>query len=75
MIIQFRLLDRRTNTFVKAYFEKWNDQAPVFTNNPKKAKQYWQEKQAEEDMRVLNQVKSPIAMTLSIKLVSGKLEK
>ncbi|WP_321386439.1 hypothetical protein [uncultured Enterococcus sp.] len=69
MIIQFHLLDKRSNTFTKVYFEGWNDRAPFFTNDPKKAKQYWQKKQAEEDMELLKWAQSPIAITLSIKLV------
>lgn len=70
MTIEFYFFDKTTNTFKKVYFKEWVGDGPIFVKNKKAGKTYWNEKQAEEDLRVLGIITSPIAKTLSIKLVS-----
>lgn len=67
--IQFYLLDRTDNHFKKVYFKEWDGNAPVFTNSPRLARKYWNEKLAKEDMKLLRIATSPTAQTLSIKIV------
>ncbi|MDA9472194.1 hypothetical protein [Enterococcus sp. 5H] len=69
MKIEFRLLDKTTETFRIVYFERWNNKEPSFTSDPQSAKQYWHDRLAEEDINLLQKAKSETAITISIKLV------
>ncbi|GGD03220.1 hypothetical protein [Enterococcus wangshanyuanii] len=72
MKIEFRLFDKTTSSFKIVYFQEWkiDKRQPLFTSNPKKAKEYWHDRLAEEDVNLLKRAESRTAVTLSIKLVT-----
>ncbi|OTN83925.1 hypothetical protein A5819_003475 [Enterococcus sp. 7E2_DIV0204] len=69
MKIEFHMLDKTSNTFRKVYFKEWDGHSPVFVSTKTTGRNYWDERQAEEDLKILAIVTSPTAKTLSIKLV------
>lgn len=68
-LIRFLQTGKRQSIVIEDYFKEWNGNGPIFTSNVNKSKKYWTEKQAEEDITILYKATSPIARTLSIKLV------
>lgn len=67
-VISFYMFDKKEGIFRKVYFKHWVGNAPGFTNNKKDSKKYLHEKQANEDVDLLERVISPSAITLNIEL-------
>lgn len=69
MKIEFRFLDKTTNSFEVVYFQEWDKMQLLFTSNPQSAKKYWHDRLAEEDINILQKTKSETAITISKRLV------
>lgn len=72
MRIAFHLLDLSDQSFKKVYFKKWHGNVPEFSDK-KLAKEYWNERQAVDDISRLKKATSKKARTLAIRL-EGKNE-
>ncbi|MGM0122712.1 hypothetical protein IGI37_000077 [Enterococcus sp. AZ194] len=72
MRIAFHLLDLSDKSFKKVYFKRWHGNIPEFSDK-KLAKEYWNERQALDDMSRLKKATSKKARTLAIRL-EGKNE-
>lgn len=68
MKIAFHLFDAKDQTFKKVYFVGWVGLKPNLTSDKRKAKEYFSEKLARDDIRQLEKAKSPTARTLAIRL-------
>ena len=66
-VIAFNLFDKASGKFEKMYFRNWNGQEPHFVDK-KRAKHYFGEKQAQEDLEKLKQVRSNQAITLNVRV-------
>lgn len=68
MKIVIHLFDTKDNAFKKLHFAGWNGKRPILVFNPRKAKNYWNEKQAQADLEKIKKMRSARAKTLSVKL-------
>ena len=66
-VIAFNLFDKASGKFEKMYFRNWNGQEPRFVDK-KRAKHYFGEKQAQEDLEKLRQARSNQAITLNVRV-------
>ena len=66
-VIAFNLFDKASGKFEKMYFRNWNGQEPRFVDK-KRAKRYFGEKQAQEDLEKLRQARSNQAITLNVRV-------
>ncbi|MGM0166960.1 hypothetical protein IGI39_001940 [Enterococcus sp. AZ135] len=68
MKIVISFFDNKDRTFKKTLFGGWDGDKPILVAYPKKALDFWSEKQAESDIKRLESMTSPRAKTLSVKL-------